>query len=180
MNTSAFSKNFRRIVLASVVAFGAFGASNSFAADATATATSTVIVPIAITKSADLVFGQFAPGAGGTVTVATNGNRTASGPVLSSVGSTPAAARFDVTGANNATYTISWSGGTALTSGTNTMTLTRVSALTADGATTGEVANGTLTATGAQSIYLGGVLNVAATQPVGTYTGNVTATVEYN
>jgi len=41
------------------------------------------------------------------------------------------------------------------------------------------VTTGTLTA-GAQTIYVGGVLTVAANQPAGTYTGTVSATVEYN
>ncbi len=183
MSSSAFiRKNFRRTALASVVALGAFGASNSFAADATATATGTVIEPIAITKVVDLNFGQFAPGsAGGTVTVATNGDRTASGPILSSTGASAAAAQFDVTGAADATYSIAWSGDTELTDGaTNTMTLGRISELTPSASTTvGDVTSGTL-ASGAQSIYLGGELTVATAQAAGTYTGNVTVTVEYN
>jgi hypothetical protein len=185
MSSSAFiRKNFRRTALASVVALGAFGASNSFAAEATTTATGTVIVPIAIEKSADLVFGKFAPGTGGTVTVATDGVRTASGVILSSVDSTPSAAQFDVTGDNDATYDITWSGVSELTNttgeGSETMALERISDLTAGGATTGEVLGGTLSDTGAQSIYLGGTLTVGAAQVAGTYEGNVTATVEYN
>ncbi|MCH4564546.1 DUF4402 domain-containing protein [Halomonas sp. EGI 63088] len=185
MSSSAFiRKNFRRTALASVVALGAFGASNSFAAEATTSATSTVIVPIAIEKSADLVFGKFAPGAAvGTVTVSTSGARTASGGViLSSVDSSPTAAQFDVTGDGAATYGITWGGATELTNtggASETMALTRISELTAGGATTGEVTGGTLTA-GAQSIYLGGMLDVAAGQVAGTYTGDVSATVEYN
>lgn len=185
MSSSAFiRKNFRRTVLASVVALGAFGASNSFAAEATTSASSTVIVPIAITKSADLAFGKFAPGTElGTVTVSTSGARTASGGViLSSVDSSPTAAQFDVTGDGAATYSITWGGVTELTNtggASETMTLTRISDLTAGNATTGEVASGTL-ASGAQSIYLGGTLAVAAAQTAGTYTGDVSATVEYN
>src|SRR5680860_893962 len=99
MNSSIFqSKIFRRAALASIVALGAFGASNSFAAAASTASTATVIVPIAITKSADLVFGSFAKGAGGSVTVSTSGARTATGAILSTVGGTPSAAKFDVTG----------------------------------------------------------------------------------
>ncbi|MDR9438012.1 MAG: DUF4402 domain-containing protein [Halomonas sp.] len=184
MNSSAFiRKNFRRTALASVVALGAFGASSSFAAEATTSATGTVIVPIAIAKSADLVFGKFAPGAGGSVTVSTSGARTGSGVILSTVGSSPTAAQFDVTGDNDATYDITWGGVTELSDGEttpNTMALERISDLTAGGATTGEVAAGTLGTGGTQSIYLGGTLTVAIAQPAGTYTGDVTATVEYN
>ncbi len=185
MNSSTFiRKNFRRTALASIVALGAFGASNSFAADATTSATGTVIVPIAITKSADLVFGKFAPGTAlGTVMVTTDGNRTASGDViLSSVDSSPTAAQFDVTGDGAATYSISWPLTSELTNtgGTSeTMALERISSFTADGATTGDISTGTLT-DGTQSFYLGGILDVAGAQAAGTYTGDVSVTVEYN
>lgn len=177
------NNNLRRAALASVVALGALGASNSFAAGASTTSTATVIAPIAITKAADLAFGKFARGAGGTVTVSTSGARTASGTILSTVGSTPTAAQFNVTGDGAATYSITWSGDTQLTTGVGgageTMALARISDLTAGNATSGEVTSGTLTA-GAQSIYLGGTLTVGAAQVAGAYTGSVTATVEYN
>lgn len=184
MNSSIFvHKGFRRVALASVVALGAFGASNGFAAEASTSSTATVITPIAITKSADLVFGSFAKGVGGSVTVSTSGARTATGAILSTVGDTPSAAKFDVTGEGVSTYSIIWSGDTQLVTGASgvgeTMALARISDLTAGNAITGEVTSGTLTA-GAQSIYLGGVLTVDAAQVAGDYTGSVTATVEYN
>lgn len=177
-----FHNNLRRTAWASVAVLGVLGASNSFAADATTTSTATVIEPIAITKSVDLVFGKFAPGAGGTVTVATDGSRTASGPILSTSGSSPTAAKFDITGDNDATYSITWSGVTELThtDTVTTMALTRISDLTAAGTTSGEVSSGTLSSTGTQSVYLGGKLTVGASQLAGDYSGNVTITVEYN
>jgi hypothetical protein len=178
-----FNRTFRFAALASVVALGAFGASNSFAAKAAASNSSaTVIVPIAITKSADLVFGKFAPGGGGEVTVATDGARTATGPILSISGSTPTAAKFNVTGDKNSTYGITWGGAAVPTDSVSseTMALSKISDLTASGATTGEVSSGTLNGSGAQTIYLGGELTVTSGQADGTYTGDVTATVEYN
>jgi hypothetical protein len=186
MNSSIlFNRTFRFTALASVFALGALSASNSFAAKAaTSNSSATVIEPIEITKSADLVFGKFAPGGGGTVTVATDGARTAAdGPILSISGATPTAAKFDVTGDNNSTYGITWSGAIELAdsaSTPNTMALSKISDLTAAGATAGEVSSGTLSGSGAQSIYLGGELTVGVAQPDGTYTGDVTATVEYN
>jgi len=184
MNTSIlFNKSFRFAALASVVAFGALGASNSFAAKAgTTNSSATVIVPIAITKSADLIFGKFAPNAGGEVTVATDGARTTTGPILSISGSTPTAAKFDVTGDDNSTYGITWSGAALLTDSVSseTMALSKISDLTAAGATSGEAESGTLSGSGAQSIYLGGELTVNASQADGNYIGDVTATVEYN
>ena len=185
MNSSIFfNRTFRFAALASVVALGALGASNSFAAKAASSNSSaTVIVPIAITKSADLIFGKFAPNDGGEVTVATDGARTTTGPILSGSGATPTAAQFDVTGDNDSTYGITWSGVAVLTgddTGTSTMALSRISALSADGATTGVVGTGTLGTGGAQSIYLGGTLAVGASQADGNYIGDVTATVEFN
>jgi hypothetical protein len=161
------------------LALGAFS-TNNFAAEAIASASGTVIQPIAITKAADLSFGKFAPGAGGTVTVSTSGARTASGVVLSSIGSSPTAARFDVTGDADATYSISIDAPANVSDGAaGTMALATFSDLTGAGATSGNVASGTLTG-GAQSIYLGGTLTVGATQTAGAYTGDVTVTVEYN
>ena len=160
--------------LALVIAIPAGAASDS------ASATATVIVPIAIVKAADMSFGKFARGAGGTVTVSTSGVRTVSGVIASSNGSTPTAARFNVTGEASATYAITHSGATDLSNGTDLMALTKFSELTAGGATSGNPTTGALDGTGAQSIYVGGTLTVAANQPVGTYTGTVTVAVEYN
>lgn len=174
-------KNSRTLVRLAIVSAISLAPGLGFAAGATTTSTATVIEPIAITKTADLVFGDFAPGAGGTVTVATDGTRTVSGAILSTAGATPTAAKFDVTGNADSTYSISLTPAAALTDSvsTETMALSVFSDLTAGGATSGTVASGTLTG-GAQSIYLGGELTVGATQAAGTYTGDVTVTVEYN
>ncbi|MFC5551499.1 DUF4402 domain-containing protein [Massilia aerilata] len=164
---------------AMALAIGAAGSAMA-ANNATATATSTVITPIAISKAADLAFGSISVGAGGgTVTVATDGARTKTGDVFLAGGATGTAAKFDVTGSGTMTYSITLGGDTSLSDGTNTMTFARVSDLTGAGATSGNVTSGALTA-GAQSIYVGGVLTVAANQPAGAYTGNISATVDYN
>jgi spore coat protein U-like protein len=148
---------------------------------ADATATATVIIPITITKTADLSFGKFAPGVGGSVTVSTSGGRSATGAILSTIGSTPTAARFTVHGETSATYAITYTGSANLTSGSDTMVLTKISDLTGLGATSGTQATGALDGTtGDQSIYVGGSLAVGAAQPSGTYTGTVTVAVEYN
>lgn len=151
----------------------------AIAADATATSTSTVVSPIAISKFADLAFGSFASGAtGGSVTISPNGVRAVSGGVIEMAGAT-AAAQFDVTGNAGSSYSISLGGTATLTSGGNSMAFTPVSDLTASAITSGTVSTGTLTG-GAQSIFVGGVLTVAANQPAGTYGGTVVATVNYN
>lgn len=163
-----------------VLAIAAVFSANSHAASDTATAGGTVIVPIQIADAANLSFGKFAPGAGGSVTVSTSGARTGTGVILSTIGSSPSAARFDVTGDANATYDISITAPATVSDGTNTMALATFSDLTAANATTGNVTSGTLSAGGTQSIYIGGTLTVGATQAAGAYTGNISVTVEYN
>lgn len=155
-------------------------AGSAIAAQATATSTSTVVTPISITAPVNLSFGAFAATAtGGTVTVTPGGARSATGGVTLA-GGTAGAARFDVSGSASLNYSIAFSGDATLSDGTNTMNFTRISDTSASAITSGDVANGTLSAGGAQSIFVGGVLAVNANQPAGTYTGSVVATVEYN
>lgn len=182
---SIFNRRALNAALASTLALAGMGlVGNAYAAAATSTATSTVIAPIAITAPVVLSFGKFAPGAGGTVTISNSGARTGTGVILSSTASTQTAARFDVTGEGSSTYAITHSGVTVLSGPTvstvvQTMALAKTSDLTGANVTSGNVATGTLSA-GAQSIYVGGVLTVGASQAAGEYTGAVTVTVEYN
>jgi len=155
-------------------------AGSAIAAQATATSTSTVVTPISITAPVNLSFGSFAVGGtSGTVTLTPGGARTAAGGVTLA-GGTAGAARFDVAGSASLTYSIAFSGAATLSDGTNSMNFTRISDTSASAITSGDATNGTLSAGGAQSIFVGGVLAVNANQPAGTYTGSVTATVEYN
>lgn len=168
--------------LAAAVAAAALGmglAAPAHAAQATANATGTVVTPITIAAVTDLVFGRFAPGAGGTVTVSTGGVRSNTGAVLMT-GAAPSAARFNITGDASATYSITHSGSTSLNNGPSSMALTKFSDLTAANATSGVATSGVLSAGGTQSLYVGGTLAVAASQAPGVYTGTVVATVEYN
>lgn len=171
------------LALVSTFAIGATISGQSVAAADTATATATVITPIAIASTKNLEFGSFAPGAGGTVTVSTSGARTGSGVILSSVGAATTAAKFDVTGTGTSTYAISYTGTSATlldSVSSETMALALISDLDASNTTTaGTVDTGALTA-GAQSIYVGGILTVGAGQAAGTYSGVVDVQVEYN
>jgi spore coat protein U-like protein len=162
-----------------VLALAIAGAGNAMAEVANATSTGTVVAPITITKAADLSFGSFAGGStAGTVTLSPDNSRGVTGGVVK-MGGTPAAAKFDVTGQAGAGYTISLGGSTQLTSGSNTIPFAAVSDVTASSITSGTASVGVLTG-GAQSLYVGGVLTVAANQAAGTYTGSITATVQYN
>lgn len=163
------------------VALALSAAAGAMAATINASSSSTVVTPIAITKAADLAFGSFAAGStAGTVTVSPDGSRSFGGGALGAgtQGGTITAAQFNVTGQSGFTYSISVTG-TSLTSGSDTLTFTPVSALTASNITSGNVTSGTLTA-GAQTIFVGGTLAVGANQAPGTYSGTVTATVDYN
>lgn len=152
---------------------------SAVAADTTASTSATVIVPIAISKATDLSFGSFARGAGGTVTLATNGTRTLGG-VVASGSDTPTVAEFDVTGDEGKNFTVSVAVTTPLTrsGGSETLPLTLISTSAPSNATSGTMTGGTLSASGAK-IYVGGVLTVGATQVGGVYSGQITATVDY-
>jgi hypothetical protein len=157
-----------------VLALAITGAGSAIAADGTAVVSGTVIAPIQITKTADLVFGSFAAGAtGGTVTISTAGARAKTGDVVLS-GTAAAAAKFDVTGEGGLTYSIALTP-TLLTrsGGTETMAFTAES----------DITSGTLAGVGgagAQSFFVGGVLTVGTGQVPGNYVGSVKATVAYN
>jgi hypothetical protein len=173
---SRFTPNVFSLV---VMALALAGTGNAMAEVATATSTGIVVAPITITKMTDLSFGSIAGGStAGTVTLSPDNSRGVSGGVVK-MGGTPAAAKFDVTGQDGAGYTITLGGSTVLTSGSNTIPFEAVSDLTASNKASGTVGAGVLTG-GTQSIFVGGVLTVAANQAAGTYTGSISATVEYN
>lgn len=161
------------------VAFGlvTFATTNA-QSTATATASATVITPIAITRSAHMNFGNLSVQAatGGTVVLATDGTRTStSGVTLPATSGTVSAAAFNVTGTAAYTYAITLP---------TTVTLTRASGsetMTASSFTSNPSTTGTLDGTGAQSFAVGATLTVGAAQVAGSYvSGNFNVTVNYN
>ena len=145
---------------------------------ATATASSTIVTPIGITKTVDMNFGNVAINSttAGTVVLAPAGTRTSTGGVtLPATAGTVAAAEFNVTGANNYTFSITLpSTSHEIKSGSNTMSVT--------GFTSTPTPTGALSATGSATVKVGATLNVSAGQAAGTYT-SVTpfeVTVNYN
>jgi hypothetical protein len=164
-----------------IMALALFGAGSAVAAtSATASSTGIVVTPIAITKTADLSFGNIAgSGSTGTVTVSPNGTRAVAGGAVAA-GGTSTAAQFNVTGQSGLTYAIDMTGTSAsLTSGGNSMSFTAISDTSASAITTGIATTGTLTG-GAQTIYVGGALAVGINQAAGTYTGTISVAVNYN
>lgn len=153
---------------------------NSFAqATASATATATIIEPIAISKTEDMNFGNVAVIGAGTVVLAPASSRTATGGVTLPVNAgTVTAAEFEVTGEGDNTYSITLpSSDYTITrvSGSETMAVnTFVSNPTAG-------SGGQLTA-GTQTLFVGATLNVGAAQVPGVYTNGTgfDVTVNYN
>lgn len=144
---------------------------------ATATASATIVTPIAIANATDMDFGNVAvSAASGTVVLTPAGARTATGgATLPAVTGTVTAATFDVTGQANFTYSITIpSVATTITSGGNTMTV--------DTWTSNPTTAGTLDGTGAQTLAVGATLNVGAGQAAGSYISGTAfeVTVNYN
>jgi hypothetical protein len=170
---------FKRAMLVSF-ALGAIAiGGDALAANNTASASATAIVvtPISVSKTADLSFGKFSAGTGGTVAVDVAGTRTATGAVASS--GTVTAAAFSITGEPGTAYTIDTVSGTStnLTSGSDTMALALATGLTSGGSD--NPTSGTLSAGGTATLHVGGTLTVGATQPTGTYAGTVAIAVAY-
>lgn len=144
---------------------------------ASATASATILTPIAITKTVDMNFGNLAVNATpGTIELTPASARTATGGVtfLPSNAGTITAASFDVVGLADATYSITLPAGvTTLLNGANTMT---VDTWTSDPTPTGTLAGGS------QTVNVGATLNVPASSVAGIYTSDVpfNVTVNYN
>lgn len=157
-----------------------------------ASATAIVATALQVSKTADFNFGRIVPGATvGTVLLSTSGTRSQTGGVtLGNAGSTSAAA-FSVSGENNATFTVTFSGGTLSDGASPTNHTMSVSAFVVKmSGGTDQLANyaGTLSGAGTQTFAVGGTLSVGTTAstPAGTYTTSnsggtaVSVTVAYN
>lgn len=161
----------------SAVVILAFTANTFAQVSATATATATIVSPIAIAKDVDMNFGNVAASAApGTVVLDPAGTRTAGGGVtLPATTGTVTAAQFTVTGTPGYTYAITLpAAALTITSGGPSMTV--------DNWTSNPVGAGTLAA-GTSTLTVGATLNVAAGQAPGVYgipAETFTVTVNYN
>ncbi|HSO77411.1 MAG TPA: DUF4402 domain-containing protein [Bacteroidales bacterium] len=165
----------KKFLAISILMF-AFAAVTFGQVNATATATATIVTPIAIVNASNMNFGNVAVNATpGTVVLAPAGTRTATaGVTLPTVAGTVSAATFTVTGTPGATYSITLPVGTnTITDGTNNMTVgTWTSSPTPTGTLTG----------GTETLRVGATLNVGGSQPAGVYVSGTpfTVTVNYN
>ena len=163
--------------LASGIVMIAFSV-NAFAqVSATATATATIVSPIAISKTVDMNFGNVAASAAlGTVVLTPAGARSTTGGVtLPSTVGTVTAASFTVTGTPGYTYAITLPAvALTITSGAPSMTV--------DTWTSNPTPTGTLVA-GSSTLTVGATLYVGANQAAGVYgipAQTFTVTVNYN
>lgn len=131
-------------------------------------------VEIGISNNSALVFGSFAAGSGGTVTVSTSGTCSAGGSVIIVVPDC-AAASFTVTGDPNFSYFIDLPADNFVTlSGPGSdMKITSFSSNPAE-------ANGLLSAGGSQNVSVGGTLTIGNGQAPGSYSGSFSVIVNYN
>ena len=144
---------------------------------ASATATATILTPIAISKTVDMNFGNLAVNnTPGTIVLTPASARTATGGVtfLPSQPGTITAASFTVTGLAGATYSITLPATpTVISNGGNNMNV--------DTWTSTPTPTGTLTG-GTETLNVGATLNVPASSPFGVYTSATpfNVTVNYN
>lgn len=140
------------------------------AAEATASATSTVIESLTVNNITDLGFGVIsANGTPGTVVVDVGNVRTCNNVTCLGGGSVQGAA-FDVLGLSLAPYVVTFSSGNTLTNGTGG---------TMDLDTFTDNSTGILDADGSTNLRVGATLNVNPNQAAGVYIGTFTVTVSY-
>ena len=145
----------------------------AYAAVATATATANITSTITVSTINGLFFGDISSGAvAGTLILSPGGIRTTTGGVTVNTAVAGSPATFDVQGTPNATYSISLPAAVVMTDGTSTMVI--------DNFTSSPVTTGVIGASGQQTLFVGGTLNVSSNQPFGSYTGSLSVTVDYN
>lgn len=150
---------------------GVYSASLS-AETATSNARATVIVPMTLTNTAELNFGDvtYSTGGGaGTVTIAPGGAVTTA-LNAQSLGGTTTASTFTVTGDNGRLYDITLPADTTIDNGTDTITIDGfTSSLTGDSGTAGTDT----------SFNVGATLNFVGTESQGAYLGTFDVSVDY-
>ncbi len=153
------------------VIFPAQAGNNTSSASVSSPALATVIAPITITTTANLVFGTVQPkNINGSVTLSPSGTRTGSNVVLSSM-TLGNAASFNITGYANANFTIALPSSVTLTGPGTAMTLSNF--------TSSLGTSSTLSAKGTRTLGVGGTLAIAANQIPGVYSGSFSVTVNY-
>lgn len=160
----------KKLLLIAGAAITSVGISTSvIAAQATGTASASVVVPIGISTTSPLEFGDIVGGTAGTVIITALG--TEGGGSLTSSG-TQSAGTFDITGANSRTFSITIAKVTDLVNGGHDLV---ISAFTNTAGATG-----TLSAGGTLTLGVGATITADGSEADGDYTGTYTVDVDYN
>lgn len=144
------------------------------AATATATVDANIIMAISMTTRNGLSFGDISAGStSGTVILTSSGARTATGGTTVNTSTSGNPSTFDVQGEPNASFSITLPASVILSnSSSQTMTV--------DNFTSSPSPSGVLDSSGKQTLFVGATLNVSANQPFGSYSGQMSVTVDYN
>ena len=178
--------NMKKLLLLSVAAVVAFGATESYAQTATtgkpnasAQVAAKIIEGLSISKVKDMNFGAYIADASSQLKAILGTNNQISGSAKNKMvkldQNTPAAAEFKITGTPNATFSVVATS-EGLNGTGNKMTL---SDFKYNFEEKGEGNGEGLILKGNGQLLLGATLNIAAKQAVGDYSGSVTVTVNY-
>lgn len=144
------------------------------AATATATVDATIVSTITISTRNGLGFGDISSSASpGTVIMAPNGARMATGGATINTATAASAATFDLQGSTNASFAITLPSSVVLSDGSS-------NSMTVDSFTSTPSTSGVLDGSGQQTLFVGATLKVGSNQPFGSYSGQMAVTVDYN
>ena len=146
----------------------------AFAAIATATATANITNTITVRTINGIFFGDISSSAeAGTLILSAGGVRVTTGGVNVNRAIAGRPATFDIQGDPNATYSVTFPAAVIMTNGSpNSMVI--------DKFTSSPDTTGVIDASGQQTLYVGATLNVNSNQAFGSYSGELTVTVDYN
>lgn len=169
--------NFTKAIAFAILTVGFSSAVFAQSASTTATATATIITPIAIGKVNDMDFGSIVGSTtGGTVILGTDGTRTGTALTTAAPTASVAAATFTVTGQAGYAFTFTLPADAlqlSLTGGTGSATeLMDVAAFTSN-------SSSVLTG-GTQTVKVGATLTLKANQTAGVYLSETPFTVSVN
>ena len=145
-----------------------------YAEIATATVTANITSTLTVRTINGLIFGDIGSGAeAGTLALSPGGVRTTTGGVTVNRAIAGSPAAFDIQGDPNATYSITFPAAVIMTNGSpNSMVV--------DNFTSSPETTGVIDAGGQQTLFVGATLNVNSNQAFGSYSGELTVTVDYN
>jgi len=144
------------------------------AATATATVDANIIQTISMTTTNGLSFGDISAGAtSGTVILTPGGARSATGGTSINTSTPGNPSSFNVQGIANASFSITLPVSVILSD-------TASHSMTVDNFTSSPTPSGVLDGSGQQTLFVGATLNVSANQAFGSYSGQMSVTVDYN